>query len=143
MIHVHTTQAGHVFYSVGLQPHTDAEIAQAEHASQLMFGRGPDQPRNPEFEPQARKYIEAHPTCLRCGGSRLLQLHHKFPFHLYPHLEMNQEYWRVLCMATPVCHLAGGHLLDFSAWNPHVDEDCAKFHAAMTARPYKALPNTP
>lgn len=77
-------------------------------------------PRNQAWERESKKFREEHPNCLVCGSKVDCQVHHKYPFHLYPDREMDPKYWRTLCR---VHHLLVGHGMNWANFNPHVDED--------------------
>ena len=80
--------------------------------------------RNPAFRKQAKAFLVTHPHCLACGGTTDLEVHHKFPYHLFPELEMDESHWRVLCMHRGrLCHFIFGHCYNWSAWNPYIDKD--------------------
>ena len=85
--------------------------------------------RNPKFEPAAKLWLKDK-RCIVCGGTIRLQAHHKYPFHLFPNLEMDERYWRPLCEGDHRlnCHLLVGHGGDFSGFNPLVDEMAGFMH---------------
>ena len=80
-------------------------------------------PRNSKFERAAKLWLKGK-TCIVCGGVKDLRCHHKFPFHLFRSLEMDERYWRPVCQGNPAlnCHLAVAHLGNFEAFNPLLDE---------------------
>ena len=80
-------------------------------------------PRNPKFGPAAKLWLKDK-KCIVCGGHTKVQAHHKYPFHLFPSLEMDKRYWRALCEGDHRlnCHLLIGHGGNFSGFNPLVDE---------------------
>ena len=85
--------------------------------------------RNPKFARVAKLWLKDK-RCIVCGGRTRLQAHHKFPFHLFPSLEMDERYWRPLCEGDHRlnCHLLVGHGGDFSGFNPLVDEVAGIMH---------------
>jgi len=85
--------------------------------------------RNPRFGPAAKLWLRDK-RCLVCGGRKRLQCHHKYPFHLFPSLEMDERYWRPLCEGDHRlnCHLLVGHGGDYSGFNPLVDELAGIMH---------------
>ena len=96
--------------------------------SALDLGVDPDAtpantPRNSKFGRKAKLWL-ADKVCMICGRTKRLMCHHKFPFHLFPALEMNPLYWRPLCegWAALNCHVVGGHLGNTQGFNPLVDE---------------------
>jgi hypothetical protein len=80
-------------------------------------------PRNPKFESAAKLYLKGK-KCMICGGTLRLMAHHKYPFHLFPELEMDETHWRPLCEGDHRlnCHLLVGHGGNFEGFNPLVDE---------------------
>jgi acyl-coenzyme A thioesterase PaaI-like protein len=85
--------------------------------------------RNPKFARAAKLWLKDK-RCIVCGGRTRLQAHHKYPFHLFPSLEMDERYWRPLCEGDHRlnCHLLVGHGGDFSGFNPLVDEVAGIMH---------------
>jgi len=80
-------------------------------------------PRNPKFESASKLYLKGK-KCMICGGTLRLMAHHKYPFHLFPELEMDETHWRPLCEGDHRlnCHLLVGHGGNFEGFNPLVDE---------------------
>lgn len=60
---------------------------------------------------------------MACGGVKLLQVHHKKPFHLDPSLELDLTNLITLCMGKAECHLLLGHGGSFKAYNPTIQAD--------------------
>lgn len=84
--------------------------------------------RSPEWPRIRREHLKLHPMCAACGGTRLLQVHHKQPFHLKPELELEPTNLITLCMGN-LCHIEIGHGDDFKALNPNVQVDATRvFH---------------
>jgi hypothetical protein len=83
-------------------------------------------PRSPGWGPFQREWIREHGTCVACGGTKFLQVHHKKPYHRFPELELCKDNAMTLCMAPArFCHLLIGYSGDFCCWNPHAEEDAA------------------
>lgn len=61
--------------------------------------------------------------CCVCRTNKLLNVHHKKPYHLFPDLELVFSNLITLC-ETPThnCHFIVGHCLDWTAYNPKVIE---------------------
>lgn len=61
--------------------------------------------RNSKFPATERRFIAANPTCVWCRG-KSQTAHHGYPVHVYPELEMDQQYWVPTCKAhhRPFCH---------------------------------------
>lgn len=72
-----------------------------------------------------RQHLEREPSCVACGRSRSLDVHHIKPVHRYPELELDPGNLITLC--SEPCHLVHGHLLDWKRDNPHVREDAVRY----------------
>lgn len=82
-----------------------------------------------------------HPSCISCGGTSYINVHHCAPFHLFPMLELADGTGKhcqiqnpdgtfasnlaTLCNAND-CHLYVGHGGRFDAYNPNVLADAAE-----------------
>ncbi len=97
-----------------------------------------DGERSPEWPKARADYLAGHPTCAACGLSHdRMEVHHKAPFHLHPERELDPGNFITLCEhESHNCHLIFGHLLDFAAYNPSVEEDAAGYLAKVGSRPY-------
>jgi len=80
-------------------------------------------PRNPAFRREAKKWLQGK-VCMVCGGTKRLMCHHKYPFHLFPSLEMDERYWRPMCEGDKRlnCHILVGHAGNTMGFLPMVDE---------------------
>ncbi len=80
-------------------------------------------PRDPKFASASKLWLKGK-KCIVCGGTLKLEAHHKYPFHLFPALEMDERFWRPLCEGDHRlnCHLLIGHGGNFEGFNPLVDE---------------------
>jgi hypothetical protein len=114
-------------------------IRRAYYAAKKLIGlevRPGDGERNRDWPRKSRAFLVGK-ACAACGGKKDLQVHHEFPFHAYPELEMIEEYWVVLCVSGPGstnCHCLIGHCGDWSAWNKHVREDAEKLREMLAAK---------
>ena len=79
-------------------------------------------------------FLKSSPTCAACGGTKLLQVHHVRPFHLWPELELQHSNLIALCMGKEDCHLFIGHGRSFSRWNPEVREHAAQYLLSPSSR---------
>src|SRR5688572_27342243 len=91
------------------------------------------QPRNSKWDRFRDKLVQAHPYCSVCNTKENLQAHHKKPYHLFRELELVESNIVILCIR---CHLLFGHLLDWTAWNPNIDEDIERWHVKIVNRLY-------
>lgn len=87
-------------------------------------------PRNSKWPAKEREILALYPTCAACGDTRLLQVHHKKPFHLFPDLELDNENLMVLCMQHQ-CHFLIGHGGNWTRFNADVIKDARYFLAMM------------
>jgi len=85
--------------------------------------------RSSEWPTVRKHFLVKSPACAACGGTSLLNVHHKEPFHLDPKLELDPGNLITLCMGKPECHLLLGHGDDFKAYNPMIAH-----HAAMVLK---------
>lgn len=77
--------------------------------------------RSHEWPATRRRYLINHNSCEACGGTKLLQVHHKKPFHLFPELELDQTNLITLCQWN-LCHLYLGHGDHWDYYVPNVSE---------------------
>tara|TARA_Y100000310_G_C20433429_1_gene692576 strand:- start:51 stop:389 length:339 start_codon:yes stop_codon:yes gene_type:complete len=73
-----------------------------------------------------KRHLKDNPTCAVCESKRRLQVHHKIPFHIAPHLELEPTNLVSLCENGKygiVCHIAIGHLGNYRRTNPSCDLD--------------------
>ena len=80
--------------------------------------------------PAVRKaWLEAYPSCARCGGTDHVEVHHCEPFSVNPDRELDRTNFLTLCMhPTRQCHWQAGHFAEsWSVFNPDVRTDAAKF----------------
>jgi hypothetical protein len=83
--------------------------------------------RSPEWRHVRDKFLKENPTCAACGSSKKLQVHHKMPFHVNPHLELDPKNLITLCMDENECHLQIGHGDSWQCYNPCVEQDALKY----------------
>lgn len=87
--------------------------------------------------PQVRaRHLVIEPVCQVCGGTLELSVHHIYPYHLFPELELSLGNLITLCEANK-CHFIYGHCKDWKAYNPTVIDDCSKFRLMLSKRLYK------
>lgn len=67
-----------------------------------------------------------------CGGRKMVEVHHKVPFHVDPARELDPANLITLCESKKGgvnCHLFLGHLGNYKHANPTVAEDAANWAA--------------
>ncbi len=92
------------------------------------------QRRSSEWPKVRKEYLNEHPICECCGGTKKLEVHHKKPFHLFPELELERDNLMTLCTKRG-CHLAMGHLYSYRSYNPNIDEDVRIWNEKVKNRP--------
>ncbi len=99
----------------------------------------PQEPRSAQWEKVRRAFVEAHPYCSNCGGTKDLEAHHEWPFS-WPggkSKELDPHNLIVLCESPGHnCHLMVGHLGDWHSRNPFVVQMAAEMFIAIKNRPY-------
>jgi hypothetical protein len=86
--------------------------------------------RSPEWERVRREHLAARPVCEACGNPNGPEVHHVFPFHLYPKWEL--EPWNLFTLCR-VHHLVFGHLMDWKNYNPWVILDAGAYRERFAA----------
>lgn len=83
-------------------------------------------------------HLKKNPTCIFCGGSHKLEVHHILPFHLHPDRELDPDNLATLCEQDKGgvnCHLLAGHLGSYHSYNPDVVKDAAYWLDKINNRP--------
>ena len=91
--------------------------------------------RSPKWPEVRDAFLKENPTCAVCGERKKLQAHHKYPFHLWPNLELESTNLITLCETTSNHHLLFGHLMSYKSYNPNVLEDVQIYKEKIRARP--------
>lgn len=87
--------------------------------------------RRSKHWPKVRKaHLEKQPFCQVCGTTESLEVHHIFPYHKFPHLELREgeEFLITLCdgkgkKGMKSCHLYWGHNGNWKDMNESVREE--------------------
>lgn len=80
-------------------------------------------------------HLEGENTCVACGTKNSLAVHHIFPFHIWPSLELEPLNLITLCAYH---HLTLGHYMSWKAYNPYVRPMAIKTRENMIQRPMAA-----
>lgn len=94
--------------------------------------------RSPEWSRVRNAFIAKNLQCAVCGKTdkKVLAVHHKKPFHLFPHLELEPSNLVTLCESAGMhCHITYGHLGNFKSYNKDVEEDIKIWHEKVKNRP--------
>jgi hypothetical protein len=99
--------------------------------------------RSPEWPKAEKDHLQLQPTCVACGGTENLQVHHILPFHFCillgrPDLELDQRNLITLCQGTSDHHLLLGHLDDWQSYNHTVTQDAPGPFKGMTEQQIRA-----
>lgn len=84
------------------------------------------------------EHLKKFPYCAVCGGNKMIEVHHKQPFHLKPELELEPSNLITLCEEGKngiICHRAIGHLGSYQSINVNVDEDSMIWRKKLRNRP--------
>lgn len=98
--------------------------------------------RSPQWPIVREAHIKENPSCIICGGTISLQVHHIHPFHIHPELELDPNNLVTLCTGNPTinCHLKFGHFGNFaSKWNPVIKDEAPIWLKRFTAKTEQEL----
>jgi len=90
--------------------------------SDLCSSRPPVE-RSSKWSAVRKAHLAKQPTCQWCGGSMLLDVHHIFPVHVYPCLELCPSNLITLCRLNS-CHFEMGHNGDWHEYNVEIEFQC-------------------
>jgi len=91
----------------------------------------PAKKRSPLWRSVRAEHLKLHPTCAVCGGTSMIEVHHIFPFHKFPDMELNLENLITLCEGKKHCHKWVGHLFDWKNYNDEVVNDSQIWNAKL------------
>lgn len=78
--------------------------------------------RSPKWQTVRLHFIENNPSCICCGKTDDLEVHHIKPVNSHPELELEVTNLVTCCER---CHLVVAHLNDWKKINPFIVEDGA------------------
>ena len=93
--------------------------------------------RSPQWPSVRKTHLAKFPNCAICGGTKKITVHHRRPYHLHPELELDPANLITLCEGSGNGnhHLLFGHWGNFTTkYNPHIDEDVAKWLPRISAK---------
>lgn len=97
-----------------------------KYLTDRMTGKAPrGAKRSPLWRAVRAKHLEQYPTCLGCGGTKKLEVHHIIPFHVAPDLELVPTNLMTLCRRKKFgihCHLLLGHFGSYRRFNINARE---------------------
>lgn len=110
-----------------------------KHERDVRAGKHPKEAaRSGKWRAVRAAYLKKHPRCFVCLGTKKVEVHHIFPFHLHPARELDPNNLITLCEkegASGSCHLRFGHLDNFKSVNVNVREDAAIWRKKILTRP--------
>lgn len=89
-------------------------------------------PRSKYWQKTRLNHVNKNPYCYICHTKHSLQVHHKKPFHIFPHLELEEDNLITLCENH---HLYYGHWGDWKSYNPTLETTIKQ----ILTRPYKEI----
>ena len=96
--------------------------------------------RHKDWRRTRKEHLTSHPTCQACGGAKGLEVHHLYPFHLFPDLELSPKNLMTLCTKPRYgiknCHLLYGHLGNFKNLNPNAWSDARCWREKLLGKTY-------
>jgi len=99
--------------------------------AQLATGEAP---RSGKWATVEKEHLAVQPTCMACGGTKHLQVHHIKPFALHPEKELDPDNLITLCMDVFECHFRIGHGQNWHYFNPRVVSDAEDILAHPSLR---------
>lgn len=91
--------------------------------------------RDAKWRRTRNEFIEIQPDCQMCMTDNNLQVHHIFPWSLYPDLRYDLENLVTLCQP---CHFRFGHDRDWQAYNPDITNLVVKSRNSLTNTVYRS-----
>ena len=94
--------------------------------------------RSSKWASVRKKHIGENNVCAVCGGTKMLEVHHKQSFREHPELELEPSNLITLCEAKTNganCHLLFGHLGNYRSINTNVDSDVKIWNDKIKSRP--------
>ena len=108
---------------------TDFQIDQ--HGDIVYYGA----PRHKDWPKKRLDVLKNNCYCIVCGVTTDLEVHHVYPYHERPDLELVDSNLTVLCGGNWNHHFWWGHLGSWKSWNLRVREDAAWFRRRIKCRP--------
>lgn len=96
--------------------------------SRLLFSS----PRSPKWKGVRKGFLKKNGKCEACGTRSSLEVHHIFPYHLFPELELEEGNLMTLC---DTCHFVFGHLKDWTSYNRDVRLHTKWYRGKRDGRP--------
>lgn len=107
--------------------HTIAAVLNIADPGRSVSGR----PRSGRWPRLRRAHLARQPGCAVCDAEDDCDAHHVYPYHVFPHLELDPANLITLCRAH---HLFFGHLGEWAAFNPLVREHAGIARFCLQAR---------
>jgi len=98
--------------------------------------------RSPHWPKVRADYLKTHNICECCMKKTKLNVHHIYPFHLYPEYELDPTNFITLCENPGFnCHFVCGHTMNWTAWNPSVVMDVHNLNQKIVNKLFTRLDN--
>lgn len=91
--------------------------------------------RSPMWPKTRAAHLKIQPVCQVCGSKEKPEVHHKYPVG-FPGGKLHELRPDNLITLCDPHHLLFGHLYDYKAMNPFVEQDCALWRHKISARLY-------
>lgn len=89
--------------------------------------------RSPKWRAVRQAWLAEHPYCASCGRETSLNVHHIYPVHRLPNLELDEGNLITLCEhKTFNCHLMFGHCGNWQGYRHNVNEVAARVLEALS-----------
>jgi hypothetical protein len=88
--------------------------------------------RSGQWDKVRADWLKEHPTCAATGDTKNLEVHHRIPVHVDSTMELDPH--NLITLRRDV-HLLLGHLDDWGAWNPAVEQDAKRLAEKIKDRP--------
>ena len=92
--------------------------------------------RSPGWPKLRREHLAKNPFCKVCGTVKDLEVHHVFPVHKFPEMELDPLNLITLCgSGKNDCHRIFGHLFDYKSYNDSIVSDARGWYTKAKKRP--------
>lgn len=78
-------------------------------------------PRSRQWGKIKKTHLLKEQSCQWCGGVIRIEVHHIYPFHLFPEKELEESNLITLCCG---CHFERGHNRDWREYNRDIRHEC-------------------
>lgn len=90
--------------------------------------------RSPDWYKVRKRHLEKNPVCAWSGRTSNLEVHHIYPVHLYPELELDEGNLITLSEAPDNFHFIFGHFMDWKSYNPDIVDHAEWYRKRKSSR---------